>query len=654
MDAPSQGKAVASATISNQVYLDNIRALWRVDPQLAWQIDDWGEPRAIAIEAAKSGVPTAVVQDAQARRLYMHSRYDPKGEAAKLIDGVKIEGTQAFVVHGLGLGWHVLELFERSGGDAFLLICEPDLDMLAAAMFSVDLSRVLDSEKCIILNRLEKNYLHKRLEPCSTVMMLGCQFVVHPPSDKLHTAFHHSLRETLTEYLAYTKMSLVTLVANAKVTCHNIANNLPAYLSTPPIDVLRGRFRGRPGIVISAGPSLRRNIDQLAGLRDRAVLIAVQTTLKPLLAKGIRPHFVTSLDFHEVSRSFFDGIAAEELADTHLVAEPKATWHVVDAYPGLVSLLDNGFARLLLGDALAARDGLRAGATVAHLSYYLAEYLGCDPVIFVGQDLAYTDHVFYSPGVAIHDTWRPDLNRFCSIEMKDWEHIVRRRQILRRVKDIHGNDIYADETLFTYLEQFEKDFATATSQVIDATEGGARKRGTTVMTLAEAAGRYCGSALPDECFGYRRQVKAWDPGRLSAADTEMTQRIADVTFFRDRSLECVDVLKELTRLTDKPAEFNRKLARVDELRIQVNRHERIYQLVCQMTPLAELRRISADRQMASDAGSGAERAKRQLTRDIEFVRAMAEAAQDVLNVLNESLERIRQAVERGGPPRSHA
>ena len=95
-------------------------------------------------------------------------------------------------------------------------------------------------------------------------------------------------------------------------------------------------------------------------------MCAVQTTLGPMLRRGIVPDFVTSLDFHAMSRKFFEDIG--DLSQTHLVAEPKATWHVVDDYPGPVSLLDNEWARLVLGEALGRRDGLKAGATVAHLA----------------------------------------------------------------------------------------------------------------------------------------------------------------------------------------------------------------------------------------------------------------------------------------------
>ena len=89
---------------------------------------------------------------------------------------------------------------------------------------------------------------------------------------------------------------------------------------------------------------------------------------------------------------------------------------------------------------------------MAHLAFYLGQYLGANPIIFVGQDLAFTDHVYYTPGTALHDVWQPEMNRFCTIEMKEWERIVRNRGILRQVQDIHGQPIYTDEQMFTYLQ----------------------------------------------------------------------------------------------------------------------------------------------------------------------------------------------------------
>ena len=36
--------------------------------------------------------------------------------------------------------------------------------------------------------------------------------------------------------------------------------------------------------------------------------------LKPLLERGIRPHFVTALDYHEISERFYEGLTPEDVA----------------------------------------------------------------------------------------------------------------------------------------------------------------------------------------------------------------------------------------------------------------------------------------------------------------------------------------------------
>ncbi|MBU0717061.1 MAG: DUF115 domain-containing protein, partial [Planctomycetes bacterium] len=430
-------------TIGNEMFLHNMRALWEHDPGLALRVDAVEDAERIPLEPTRSGAFTAKLPTAEGQSTYLHSRYDPVDEAEHLAGSVVIEDKFCFVVSGLGLGYHVRTLFRRLRGDALIICCEPSIRLIATALTCVDLAEAISSKRLVIVTDDDKARLHERLKPFNTLIMLGTQFVRHAPSLRVAGPAHAVLDTLLTEFITFARMTLVTLIANSRITCKNIAMNLVHYVSTPPIDILRDRFAGNPAVVISAGPSLAKNIDQLAALKGHAVLCAVQTTAKPLLQHGVVPDFITSLDFHEMSKKFFEGIG--DLRGAHLIAEPKATWHVVDGYPGPVSLLDNGWARLVLGEELGARGRLPAGATVAHLAFYLAVYLGCDPIIFVGQDLAFTGHVFYVPGVEIHQAWQSELNRFNTIEQKEWDRIVRNRPILRRVPGVDGGELYTDE-----------------------------------------------------------------------------------------------------------------------------------------------------------------------------------------------------------------
>ncbi len=633
--------ATATATVGNEVFVRNMRLLWRFDAELAFRIDAVNDDERLPLEATRSGGWTARASPPGGSPAYLHSRHDPLGEAERWAAAVGIDDTYCFVVSGMGLGYPLRALFARLKGDAIILCVEPSLALIATALSCVDLTELLASHRFILLTDDDKSRLHERLQPFGTLMLLGTQMLRHAPSARLAESAHAAVTHAVTEFVTFTRMSLVTLVGNSQITCRNIAMNLPTYVGTPPIDLLKDRFAGVPAVVISAGPSLGKNIDQLRELAGKAVLCAVQTTLRPLIERGIIPDFVTSLDFHEMSRKFFEGVP--HLERVHLVAEPKATWHVLDHYPGPISLLDNAWARLVLGEELGARGGLSAGATVAHLAFYLAVYMGCDPIIFVGQDLAFSGHVFYVPGVEIHKAWQAEVNRFHTMETKEWDRIARNRPILRRVPGVEGDELYTDELLFTYLEQFEKDIAAVPCRVINATEGGARIRGAANLSLREAAKRFCQNRMDANRFSYRDTTNWRQGSRLAAARRELERRIAELDEAQRVCEELLTMFKELEGLTHDPDRFNRRLTRVDELRGKVARESRAYQIINAATQLAEFRRFSADRRIVAADLDHAERAKRQLARDSEFITAVRDGAVAVAPILRDALRRIVEA-----------
>jgi len=623
-------------------FVKNMRALWRVDPWLALRVDAVADEDRFGVEPARRGGLTVRVPGPGGSSIYLHSRYDPIEEARKFAGGITIEDKFCFVVSGLGMGHHIRALHERLTGDVIVVCVEPSIRMIATALAHVDLSDLIASRRFIILTSHDKNRLHERLQSYNTLIMLGAQFIRHAPSVRLAPSEHDAITHAISEFVTYTRMTLMTLMANSQITCKNIAMNFVTYVSTPPIDPLRNRFAGDPAIVISAGPSLRHNVDRLRDLKGKAVLISVQTALRPLMQRGIVPDFVTSLDFHEMSRKFFEGV--RDLSNVHLVAEPKATWHVLDNYPGPVSLLDNSWARLVLGDALAARGGLKAGATVAHLAFYLAVYMGCNPIIFVGQDLAFTGHVFYVPGVEIHHAWRTELNRFNWIEQKEWERIVRNRPILKTVRGNDGETLYADELLFTYLEQFEKDIAEVPARVINATEGGARIRGTEAMTLADVAQSCCGRAIDPDRFAYRKALAGRDESRWPATRDVLKRRVEQLNAVETTCDELLGVLEELKGMTGDPDRFNKRILRVDELRARIQNEAEAFRIVNVATQMAEFQRFSADRRLSTVSVDDAERARRQIARDVEFITGVRDGARTVKPMLTDALERVERAI----------
>ncbi len=423
-------QALADTELSTAMYIKNLCARWETDPQLAMKIDAIRVEDVPAIETAREGGATARMKTESGQAVYLHSRYRPIGEGRAWADGLTCENRYAVVICGFGMGHHVKALWEKLGGaegDALLVVAEASVAVLRAAFAAEDFSEMLAAGRVLFFTDLDRAAIVQRLEPRSVLFTAGAGTLLanHPASIQVAPAFYSAFQKLITEFIAFTRTGFITLMLNNVATCRNIANNLGRYATTPPIDVMRDAFRGKPAILVAAGPSLAKNMHLLhevvkpeAGSQKSehgvsgnpgsrsAVIIAVQTMLKPLLAAGIEPDFVTSLDYNTVSTRFFENL--EESGGTghvHLVAEAKANWNVLDVFAGSISLTQNEFAEKLLRGTCPPRAGLKAGATVAHLSFYLAEFLGCDPIILVGQDLGFVDGLYYKPGTAIHETW---------------------------------------------------------------------------------------------------------------------------------------------------------------------------------------------------------------------------------------------------------
>ncbi len=630
-----------TATI-NETFLANMRQLWRSDPQLAWAVDQLPFDASLNVIESRKGPPTASVMTDDCRTLFLHSKYDPQREAADLCKQLDAERAACVVLNGFGLGHAIKAIHEQLGNDTVVFVTEPDLVTIKTALEEVDLARELATGHVRIITRLDKDYLHDTLTPYSTQLMLGTVFAVPTVARDHHAVFHEQARQAILDYASFAKMSLTTLVRNAEVTCRNIANNLPTYITTPPPDLLKGACKGMPSVLVAAGPSLRKNIAQLADLRDKAIIIAAQTTLRPLLERNIVPHFVTTLDFSDLSKHFFEGLRIPE--EVILVAEPKASWAVIDAFRAAVDgtprvvMLDNKFARHCLGDRLAGRARIEPGATVMHLAFYLAQWLGCDPIAFIGQDLSFGDHTYYAPGVEMHRTWQPELGRFCTLEMKEWERIARHRPILRQVEGIDGTTIYTDEQMHTYLQQFERDFARAPQTVIDATEGGARKHGADTMTLAGASAKWQSSAADwsTPLTRYTWANLALVPDAIRA----LNERLTSLDQFEALCRDTESILIELEDLIERPDVFNRRIARVDELRTLVQMQGLIFRMVRDVSQQAELQKISSDRRLSKDAPDDAVRAHRQLRRDRSFIESMLDGCTRLRRILQDAVERF--------------
>lgn len=653
------------AAVATSILDDNLRALSRASPDVARRVrlatprrdvrfmttDEIHDPCALAAEVFDE-------IDPQSRRA-LCSRRRPLEEARRLIDTVDIADAAVFLVSGFAAGHHVRALAERLKRTGIIVVFEPDLALLRAVLEHIDCSAWLGSQNVAVVDDPDDGgALARVVEGVEGLVAMGVTLVEHPASRARLADGTTRLHARFLDVVKAVKMTVVTTLVQVKTTLRNLTQNLDRYVASPGIVELKNSCKGRAAIIVSAGPSLARNIALLEDprIRERFAIIAVQTVLKPLLARGIRPHFVTALDYSEISARFYEGLTAADLSGISLIIDPKVNPGVVQAWPRESAMRVQGDKHLdkLLGADLAREKGaLPAGATVAHMAYYFARHLGCDPVAFIGQDLGFTDGQYYAPGAAIHTTWACELNEFNTLEMLEWQRILRMGQHLRKTEDVLGRPIYTDEQMATYLMQFERDFKADADRgltTIDATEGGVRKQHSTPTTLRHFIGEHRqrgGSQHIDDLLSHAAPAasKRTQPVSLRRVEDRVVRLHADTAAIADLSRNAGIVIAEMLEHHADQPRVNRLIGNLEGLRDSAVALQPAFDLTQTLNQTGMFNRLRADRalQVESNAGGATafDRQRKQLDRDAENVRALADAADDLHGLLGDSLVMLR-------------
>jgi 6-hydroxymethylpterin diphosphokinase MptE-like protein len=238
------------------------------------------------------------------------------------------------------------------------------------------------------------------------------------------------------------------------------------------VAALDGAFRGRPAILVGAGPSLDRNAADLAALQDRAVIVAADTTLRPLLKAGIRPHIVVGVDPAEINARHLSG--ATKLDDIHLVAEGSLHPSAFEGFAGrtFVFKVSDHEPWPWLRTLALDRGVLRAWGSVITSAFDLALRMGCDPIVFAGLDLAYTGNRPYCSHTIFDDQWRDwERERGWTVR-QSMDAVIARSRVIEE-PDIAGTPARTSSSLIAFRNWLTEQIAlTPDRTFINATGAG--------------------------------------------------------------------------------------------------------------------------------------------------------------------------------------
>lgn len=492
---------------NKQFFQENLTILKSIDP-------DWADRIA-----SRSGVSEwkFVKRDQdvvelqkidQERKLFLHASKDPLAEAGEWIVRTQISQKTALIIYGVGLGYYYISLEQwlKENPSRLLIFLEDDIDVMYCFLQTEYAKKLLNDRQVRLYPlRFPIEQSDRILDFLTDALVLDAYVLCCFEHYKI---LHRQNWMSLKNFMAYTFQLKHAQVAEfidlGRNYYYNYYSNLLKLPQSYFGDYLFGKFKGIPAIICGAGPSLKKNVELLKNLKDRALIFSGGSGTTVINSFGMDPHFGVAIDPNMTQISRIVGLTSFETPFfyRHRLYHEALDFihgpHLYNTGAGGYSL--PGYFEKKLG--IVADEPIDEGHNVINYALNLAYAMGCNPIITVGVDLAYSDNESYPPGVKVHA-----LHDF----KVDFKTKQTREELLVK-GDIYGKDVF---TLWKWIRESDwySYFAKTTPEVklINATEGGIGFEGVENLTLQEVTDRYLSdcydlfgrvhSTLQDSHFG---------------------------------------------------------------------------------------------------------------------------------------------------------
>jgi len=481
----------------------NLEALRKHSPQLARQIEQTELTGKTTLFVGPNGDINLAYED-----IALHRIADPLGEAREVFDDNVPEEARdqdgVLFMYGLGLGYMLRRAFVSTKGQ--IIVFEPFLDVLRQTLEVVDFTQELASPRVHIITSVDQV-----VKAVSGRFLMGdaLKTFALPSYELKEPEIYLSVLNELKSVMIMTAVGQQTAVLASESFTETSLRNLKQVLKYPETAFLNDQFKGMPGVVVSAGPSLDRPgvIESLKAHRDNLVIAAVGTACKALDHAGITPDFVTILESKNVAMQLKD---VSFIPDTNLVllTQSHESLFNLPAKRTFVSYTVADPLRPWLSKALDRKlypyynQGTVSVMALVHLIA-----MGCNPIFLIGQDLAfpegklYASHAAYKGYRIVEDE---KGNKMCEMENSDdlvgvflkdqaaWER--KRRSMVKGFLETEGWNGEKLLTRMCYLS-FKKSLEYVrqifcNTHLVNCSEGGAKIEGMEHLPFAEAFEKY--------------------------------------------------------------------------------------------------------------------------------------------------------------------
>jgi len=423
------------------------------------------------------------------RLFYNDIELDEKKEVGK----AHIKSVDTIFIHGFGVGNTIKSLQEKYP-KITIVVLEKNLCILKKVFETIDLSDIISNQKIIILSIDEnaKEKIDSIIKLLTQRLYWGNLIQVNIPNyDKAQIYDLKEIQDLIYKNVTPILLNRNTLMNKSRQIVENIIKNIPSLIAGGSIEDLDDKFKNKPAVIVASGPSLSKNIDLLKDIKDRCVLIAADSVISTLKNLKITPDFICGVDYQTINVEKYKAILEDkEKNSTNYVCADGVYFSIPKLFErSFLSVEPMSFMELykdLIKESKKKSFGVNA---VTHMAVQLAYVLGANPIIFIGQDWAYSGGMEHAKGASIEGSISKDIV---------W------------VKGNYEDKVPTTPTLYSGLKLVEDIAANLTKEgykFINATQGGAFIDHTEVMSFQEAIDRFMDKKIDKGFLSVTKQLE---------------------------------------------------------------------------------------------------------------------------------------------------
>jgi len=431
--------------------------------------------------------PERNILDRREKPRYLHDPKNPEREASLWAAPIVKTNLDLLVIFGIGMGWHwkALQPCLAQNQNRHLMIIEDDLAIISLFLRSNRAEELFNDPQTTLLyigDKAEQRDAFQTIAWNSYKKKTAC--VASPAYKQYRQPLFDQLFNELIVLQQDVSSVLDEFLTFGESQLHNFGRNLFYWRNSRSANSLYGKFKGYPAIVVAAGPSLDRHIDELKNLSSQALILSGGSSMNALLQAGIMPHFGASVDPNPMqylrlrqAQPFALPIFYRSRALYEALMFQKGPLFYVrggDGYPIIEWFEDQ------LGVQGEALDG---GNSVSNMLVEIAYELGCSPIIMVGYDLSYTNDKRYPESISEALAAQESLS------------ISEKANLIETISS-SGKPLQTEAKWITeakWLETFQKRHPKC--QLLNTALNGLPLQGITTVSLKEAIQTYCTKQL---------------------------------------------------------------------------------------------------------------------------------------------------------------